>query len=70
MTKNEVYRNMIYYLHMNAKDKRYTESKRQFFSEMEQCLKDCDEERRKYKQELDELKKTLKKLVDIALTIE
>ena len=68
--KNEHVMNMIYCLHMNARDKRRKEDVRQFFSEMEVCLRDCNDERLQYKKELDDLKKCLKKIVDITLTID
>ena len=70
MTKSEEYRNMIYCLHMNARDKRRKEDVRVVLAEVAQCLKDCNNERLQYKKELDDLKKCLKKIVDSTLTID
>lgn len=57
--------NMIYCLHMNAKDKRRKEDVRKWLTEIEQCLKDCNNERKRYKEELDTIKQSLKTLTNL-----
>lgn len=53
------YQGMIHLIHIEARDKRRSESVREFLKEVETAFWECNEERKRYKEELDTIKKSL-----------
>ena len=56
------YDGMIHLIHIEAHDRRRKEWVRQFLSEIEKAFYDCNEERKRYKEKLDTIKRSLKTL--------